>query len=209
MKRYVALVGGMVCFFLAAFLVAEALDIPLLRNPTPQLRGGGVAAAALGVGLLVVDVFLPVPSSVIMVMHGTMFGVPLGAGLSVLGSLLATALGFWIGRRGGGLVQRLVPPEDKARVDRILRRWGWLAIVITRPIPILAETTAILAGASPLSGRSMWLGAALGAGPPSLIYAAAGAFAPGLGSGLWSFAVVIVIAGLGWWFTRKQGHRLA
>ncbi len=43
-----------------------------------------LAADALGVGLLVADIVLPVPSSVVMVAHGALFGLRLGAVLSMV-----------------------------------------------------------------------------------------------------------------------------
>jgi uncharacterized membrane protein YdjX (TVP38/TMEM64 family) len=207
-KRYAVLVGGLLCFFLTAFLVGEAVGIPVLQDPVPWLRRGGSGAAALGVGLLVGDVFLPVPSSVVMVMHGTMFGVAAGALLSLAGSLGAAALGFLIGRRGGGLVERLVSPEAKERADRFLQRWGTLAIIVTRPVPLLAESMALLAGTSPLGWRALLVGTMLGAGPPSLIYAVAGSLAPSMGSSTLAFAAVIAISGLGWWIAMRQGRKV-
>jgi hypothetical protein len=52
-------------------------------------------------------------------------------------------------------LERLVTAEERARANRLLERWGTLAIVVTRPIPLLAETVAIMAGASPLGwGRT-------------------------------------------------------
>ena len=53
--------------------------------------------------------------------------------------------------KGGPLLSRLVPPEERARANDLLDRWGEMAVVATRPVPILAETVAILAGASPKS----------------------------------------------------------
>ncbi len=41
------------------------------------MRASGVVAALVGVGLLVADVVLPVPSSVVMLAHGALFGVVL------------------------------------------------------------------------------------------------------------------------------------
>jgi hypothetical protein len=65
--------GGMLAFFLCLFFVVEALGIPLLVDPTPWLKHGGVLAAVLGVGLLIADVLLlPVPSSLVMVAHGAL-----------------------------------------------------------------------------------------------------------------------------------------
>jgi uncharacterized membrane protein YdjX (TVP38/TMEM64 family) len=159
MKRYLMVMGGMILLFLALFFLVEALGVPLLVDPTPWLNQGGLWAAALGVGLLIADVLLPVPSSLAMVAHGALFGVAIGTLLSLLGSTGAAVFGFWIGRRGGKWLERLVPLDERDRANRLLERWGLLAVVVTRPIPLLAETVAIMAGASPLG----WLGTTLAA----------------------------------------------
>src|SRR5215210_9077073 len=104
MKRYLLVMGGMLAFFLGLFFLVEALGIPLLVDPTPWLNRGGVLAASLGVGLLIADVLLPVPSSLVMVAHGALFGVLVGTLLSLLGSMGAAMFGFWLGRRGGSLM---------------------------------------------------------------------------------------------------------
>src|SRR5919112_3383783 len=103
MKRYLLVMGGVAAFFLVLFAAAELLGVRLLTDPTPWLSGGGAAAACVGVGLLVADVLLPVPSSLVMVAHGALFGVTGGTLLSLLGSVGAALFGFAIGRRGGGL----------------------------------------------------------------------------------------------------------
>src|SRR6185436_4502816 len=104
--------------------------------PTPWLSHGGVFAAIFGVGLLIADVLLPVPSSLVMVAHGALCGVALGTFLSLLGSVGAALFGFAIGRRGGKLLERVVTQEERARADKLLARWGALAIVVTRPVPL-------------------------------------------------------------------------
>ena len=104
MKRYLLIMSGMIVFFLVLFLIVEALGVPLLTDPTPWMKHGGVLAAALGVGLLIADVLLPVPSSLVMVAHGALFGVVIGTLLSLTGSVGAALFGFAIGRRGGSLL---------------------------------------------------------------------------------------------------------
>lgn len=47
MKRYWTVVGTMIVFFLLLFLLVERLQIPLLTDPAPWLKGGGAARAAL------------------------------------------------------------------------------------------------------------------------------------------------------------------
>ena len=111
MKRYLLIMCGMLAFFLSLFFVVEAVGIPLLIEPTPWLNGGGAAAAALGVSLLVADVLLPVPSSLVMMAHGALFGVLGGTLLSLVGCTGASLFGFWLGRRGGKLFERLVTLE--------------------------------------------------------------------------------------------------
>jgi uncharacterized membrane protein YdjX (TVP38/TMEM64 family) len=203
MKRYLLLMGGMLAFFLGLFFLVEALGVPLLVDPTPWLNHGGVWAAMLGVGLLVADVLLPVPSSLVMVAHGALFGVLGGTLLSLLGSTGAALFGFWIGRRGGSLLERLVTTEERARADLLLERWGTLAIIVTRPIPLLAETVAIMAGASPLGWGRTALAALAGSLPPALLYALTGAAVANFQSTALMFTFVLLITGICWVVGRR------
>ncbi|HLP39924.1 MAG TPA: VTT domain-containing protein [Fibrobacteria bacterium] len=204
MKRYWILTGLLLALFLGVFGILQALHVPFLQDPSDWMsRQGGAAAAAAGIGLLVADVFLPVPSSLLMVAHGALFGILGGTLLSLGGTLGATALGFALGRRGGRLLERLVSPSEKARADDLLRKYGALAILVTRPLPLLAETVSILAGASPMGWGPMLLAAAAGSLPASLLYAITGATARGFGSGALMFAFVLVFAGVFWVVGRK------
>ena len=198
MKRYLLIMASMIAFFLVLFFVVEALGVPLLVDPTPWMRHGGILAAALGVSLLIADVLLPVPSSLVMVAHGALFGVVTGTFLSLLGSVGAALFGFAIGRRGGSLLERIVSPDERNRADHILARWGALAVIVTRPIPLLAETVAIMAGASPLGWRRMALAALVGSLPPALLYALTGAAVANLQSTALMFGVVLLITGSFW-----------
>ena len=199
MKRYLLIMASMIAFFLVLFFVVEALGVPLLVDPTPWMRHGGILAAALGVSLLIADVLLPVPSSLVMVAHGALFGVVTGTFLSLLGSVGAALFGFAIGRRGGSLLERIVSPHERARADQILARWGALAIIVTRPIPLLAETVAIMAGASSSLGWGrMALAALVGSLPPALLYALTGAAVANFQSTSLMFGVVLLVTGSFW-----------
>ncbi|WP_045234737.1 hypothetical protein, partial [Deinococcus pimensis] len=81
----------------ALFVVVEALGLPLLTDPTPWL-GSGAVPAVVGTALLVADVLLPVPSSVVMVAYGSLYGVAAGTALSALGGVGAALLGYAVGR---------------------------------------------------------------------------------------------------------------
>jgi len=198
LKRYLLIVAATMAFFLLLFLAVEALGFQLLIDPTPWMRHGGVLAAVLGVGLLIADVLLPVPSSLVMVAHGALFGVVMGTLLSLLGSMGAALFGFGIGRRGGRLLERIVTPEESARADKLLARWGALAVVVTRPVPILAETVAIMTGASSLGWVRMALASFAGALPPALLYALTGAAYANFQSVVLMFAATLLVAGSFW-----------
>lgn len=198
MKRYLLIVSAMMAFFLITFFIVEALGISLLGDPTPWMKHGGVLAAILGVGLLVADVLLPVPSSLVMVAHGALFGVVGGTLLSLLGSVGAALFGFAIGRRGGKLLEHLVTPTERERADRMLERWGALAVVISRPIPIVAETVAIIAGTSTLGWGRVTAAALAGSLPPALLYALTGATAANFQNTSLMFGVVLLVTGVFW-----------
>lgn len=190
--------AALVLLFLAVFAAIELLRVPVLTDPSGWLGRGGAAAAAAGVGLLVADVVLPVPSSAVMIAHGALFGVAVGGLLSLVGAVGAAALGFALGRRGSRLLERMVSAGTKARADALLERWGALAIVVTRPIPLLAETTAILAGASRMSWARLLGASAGGVLPASVLYALAGASGRAGSSGFVVFGVVALFAGIIW-----------
>lgn len=198
MKRYLLLTAGLITFFLILFFIVEALRVPLLSDPTPWMKNGGVLAACLGVSLLIADVVLPVPSSLVMVAHGALFGAVVGTFLSLLGSVGAAVFGFAIGRRGGKLLHRVVTPAEQARANQLLARWGALAIIVTRPIPVLAETVAIMSGSSSMGWGTVILASLVGSVPPALLYALTGAVAASFQNTSLMFGVVLLVAALFW-----------
>jgi uncharacterized membrane protein YdjX (TVP38/TMEM64 family) len=73
-----------------------------------------------------------------------------------------------------------------------------LAIVVTRPVPLLAEIVAIMAGTSSLGWRQAALATVVGSLPPALLYALTGATAAALTSGVLAFGLVLLVAGVFW-----------
>lgn len=199
---------GMMVFFLVLFAISEWLHLPLLSDPSPWLKKAGPLAMAVGVGLLILDVLLPVPSSVVMLAHGLLFGPWIGAGLSLIGCMGAASFGFALGRRGGPLLQKWVSAEERRQADALLLKWGALAILVTRPLPLLAESTAIIAGSSPMTWRQMLVASFLGSLPACVLYAWAGATSGTLTSGLGTFAAVLGLAALFWWVGKRAAKTL-
>jgi uncharacterized membrane protein YdjX (TVP38/TMEM64 family) len=176
-RGYGIAAAALAALMLALFGLAHALGAPVVTEAQPDLGEAGPAAAAGSLGLLAFDVVLPVPASAVMTANGALFGVLGGALLSLVGGEAAALLGFAIGRRGGVLLDRVVSPEQRARAAPALEQPGMLAIALTRPGPVIAETTAILAGAAGMPVARLAAAAAIGSIPPAVAYALAGAAA--------------------------------
>ncbi len=209
MKRYWTVVGAMIAFFLLLFLLVEWLQIPLLTDPSKWLGRGGLLAALLGVGLLIADVLLPVPSSLVMIAHGALFGVALGTLLSLIGSVGAALTGFALGRRGGKWLEKAVTADERERIERMLERWGALAIIVTRPVPLLAEATAIMAGASAMSWQRLAAASFAGSLPPSLLYALTGSVAASFQNTTLMFCFIMLVSGAFWIISRRLDRQPA
>lgn len=204
MRTHWILAGLLAAIFLGLFAAAKALGLPLLTDPGPWLSKGGALAAAVGFLLLVGDVLLPVPTSLVMIAHGALFGVLWGTLLSLAGAMGASAFGFALGRRGGRLMERVASSEERRRADALFDRWGDIAVVASRPVPVLAETLAVVAGTTRLSWRRFLLASLGGSVPAALLYALTGATAATLDNTLLVFGLVILVAGLFW----LLGYRL-
>jgi membrane protein DedA with SNARE-associated domain len=101
------------------------------------------------------------------------------------------------------LSERLVTPLERERADLLLKRWGTLAIIVTRPVPLLAETVAIMAGASPMGWGRTALAALAGSLPPALLYALTGASAGKFQNTALMFVFVLLVTGFFWMVGRR------
>jgi len=202
LRGYAVAAVALGALMLALFGLAKLLEVPVLSAESPDLGAAGVGAAVASFALLAGDVVLPVPSSGVMIANGALFGWVAATALSLAGSVACALLGGAIGRRGGPLLDRLVTPERQARAAAAIEQRGAVVIIITRPVPIVAETTAILAGAAGMSYGRLGAAAAIGSLPPALAYALAGAFADSFGHPVIVFAGVLALAGLAFLATR-------
>lgn len=198
MKQYWTAVIGLMLFFLLSFFIVEQLEIPILTDPHSLMQNAGPGTALLGIALLVADVLIPVPSALIMLLNGALFGIIPGALLSLVGAMGATWFGFYLGRAGTPWLNRLVPTEQVAQANVLLQKWGLVAVIITRPVPLLAETLAVVAGTSPMTWTELTLASLAGSLPMALVYAITGATAVTFNGALLSFILVILIATAVW-----------
>lgn len=206
MKRPAILVAAIVAFVvLGKLLLEDVLGLDIESLAAGWLADPGVGAATVIVGLLAVDVFLPVPSSVVMVLSGAAFGVMPGAALALLGSVGGEWLGFELVRRyGRQWSRRLVGDEEVERLNGFFERYGALAVIVTRPLPIVMETMSIVAGLSTMR-RATFVGSSLvGTIPIVLAYAYAGARSREVGNILPAAIMLVAVSGAGWLVYRAR-----
>ncbi len=175
-----------VFFFLALVFSLGWLifgDTPLLSGQKMRELGAEhpVLTAGVSVGLLVVDLALPVPNGVVMTVNGQLFGFWGGAAVSFVGQMSAWILCYWLGRLfGWGLGKRRkspAPPPDPAAAEpedtvaEDIRRFGVLMLMATRAVPILGEVLAAAAGVARMNWWRFLFAVAVGTLPMGLIYA--------------------------------------
>lgn len=93
--------------------------------------------AMTGGTLLVLDVALPLPSSIIGTLLGARLGLVPGFFTILLGLTTGHSLGYWLGRLTLSLIRAELPETPTL-----------LIVFLSRPVPVLAEASAIAAGAS-------------------------------------------------------------
>lgn len=143
--RVGVLLGLMMAFIVGShFLLNETLHSFFSSNST-QLHG--VAAAILVFSGLATDVVLPVPSSVISVWAYVSQGLGLGFVVVWAGMMTACVLGYLLGAGAGRSVsQKFIKSDDLDLARQLFNRFGSLALVLCRAVPVLAEASIICAG---------------------------------------------------------------
>ena len=160
--------------------------------------GRGRLAIALTVALLLAsDVFLPIPSSVLATISGLSMGLGTGALVTWGGMQAGALIGYAIGRSAGSsAVAWFVGPAELERAARSHRRWGWFSLVASRAVPVLAESSVLLAGTVRMPiARFAWFTSASNAGV-ALVYAAVGAYAVEARAFLLAFAASVLLPGV-------------
>lgn len=105
----------------------------------PEAYLAGPAGTVLAVGLLVADIALPVPASLIMAWLGATHGLALGALYAAAGMFGAAMIGFALGRLGTGAARRVLGDASMASAARWLDAWGMVAVAASRPMPMAAD----------------------------------------------------------------------
>ena len=155
-------------------------------------------------GLLCVDIVAPVPSSVVSTACGAMLGFWGGLLTSFAGMMVSSLIGYSLGRWTSDFALRWVGGKDAATLRSVEARYGVGFLVAMRPVPVLAEASAVFAGLAKLPFVRVSAALSLGNLGVSAVYAGVGAWGSGQGSFLGSFGAALALSGLAMLWQRRS-----
>lgn len=126
----------------------------------------------IGIALLVADLFLPIPGTIVMSALGWLYGPLVGGLVSTTGLLLSAQLAYQLSRQlGRPIAVRLAGEENLSSASAWFSRTGGSCIAVSRCLPVLSEAIACLAGFSRFPPRDFLASALLGAVPAGFAFA--------------------------------------
>ncbi len=208
LSRTFWLTAGVALAILGPFVLwGERVDAAIARG-LPVIAGRPALAAAVLVGLLAVDIVAPVPSSLVSTAGGAVFGFGWGLVVSFVGMTLGGAAGYGLGRGMSARALRWVGAREADRLRRMEARWGIGFLVAARPVPVLAEASAVFAGIARRPAAPVLTALAIGNLGVSAVYAAVGAWGRETEAFLGAFGLSLLLAaGVLWgqWRCMRDG----
>jgi uncharacterized membrane protein YdjX (TVP38/TMEM64 family) len=197
--RWIVVLAAMAAFVLVPFVLLEDRLVAGTVSAMAALRDHPLLSGAAIVLLLATDIVLPVPSSLVSTLAGAALGFWGGVLAIWLGMCAGCLLGYWLGRGAGRVAMvRIVGEDELGRARAALSGAGGLALLLTRGVPVLAETMVLGAGAAKMPfGPFLAITCAANLAV-ALAYAAVGALALSNGSFFLFFLGLAVVPGLGW-----------
>lgn len=194
-SRLWLLVAALLALIIAPFCIwggwfQNMLD---LHGAKSWMESLGPLAWIGGIALLVGDLVLPIPSTVVMAALGLVCGWFWGGVASAAGSALSGLVAYALCRRFGHRpAVWLAGQAGLAKGEALFRgrRGGWL-VALSRWMPVLPEAVACLAGLARMPFRVFLVALLSGTVPPGFVFSTIGAFGleqPGLALALSALA---------------------
>lgn len=142
------------------------------------------------------DIFIPVPSSVVMVLNGKVLGFFFGMLLSTTSGFVSSAIGFYLGRKSESFIDRFFSEKQQKVSNDLFQKYGLAAITLSKALPIISEAVSFLSGTTAISFRKFLWYSFIGHLIISAVYAYAGSFSSSIDSNLLSGGIIIAVLGL-------------
>lgn len=148
MRLYLLIFAFVLAMLIPVFIFDEEIDEQFGgENGLALLQTFGAWAWLVGIGLIVSDLVIPMPSTAVIAGLGMLYGPWLGGLIGGIGSILAGVVGYFGCRMlGQRVVNVLVGEANLDKLDKFFARYGLWAIALSRWMPLLPEALACLAG---------------------------------------------------------------
>lgn len=203
-KSLIIIVAVILAGILVPFMIwGERFDAALsLEGSRTWMAQFGFWAWLAGIGLLIADIALPVPSTIVMSALGLTYGWFMGGCLASTGSFLSGLVAYTFCRWFGRPAARWIAGDEALSKGAIIfeKRGGWF-VALSRWMPVLPEAVVSLAGLVKMDFRSFVLSLACGSLPVGFAFAAIGALGnshPG-----WAFTLSGLVP-IGLWMASKR-----
>jgi uncharacterized membrane protein YdjX (TVP38/TMEM64 family) len=168
------------------------------------LESFGWWAWSAGVVLLVADVALPIPSTVVMSALGWLYGWFWGGVISVVGSVLSGCAAYGLSRyMGRSVAVRIAGEAGLNKAELWFKEGGGWLVAYSRWMPVFPEAVACLAGLGKMPWRRFLTALLCGSLPLGFAFAAIGQL--GHESPLPAIVLSALLPVGMWWVARKWG----
>ena len=150
---FVLFVMTLVCLPFAIF--GEDFVLPLLQSREKQT----VALTLIAIALLACDSVAPIPATLVIMYLAAKAGWIAGIIGGTIGMCVGVLAAAWIGRTAvGRLAPKFIPDAELVRMREALQQRLVLTLACLRSVPVLAETSIIVAAAMGIPvGRIFWV----------------------------------------------------
>lgn len=149
------------------------------------------------------------PNLILVVVSVLAYGPVWGALLSILGNIVASLLGYWIGTAFGKRAQKVISEEKIKKVQKFLDRYGFGAVLIFRLCPFVSnDAISVAAGISKMNFWRFMLATLAGSIPFNIAVAYFGRETDTLMTGLyWIGGAGLVIYGFYIWLDHRKKRK--
>ena len=215
-KAILRFVGMLVLVFTLTLLLFKGLDVLSVEDIKLWLqeaqKWSPIWVGSLIIALLIVDLFIAIPTLSLTILSGFFLGLEMGILFSSLGLMLAGSLGYFISRYHGAKLLYWVCKNESEQIGMIhlFQTLGPLSLLLCRAAPMLPEITSCLAGTTRMPFWKYVLYFALGSLPYSAIAVYSGSIStvdnpsPALYTYVGMFAVLGLIGLIVLFFKRHE-----
>ncbi len=171
------------------------------------LQDAGPWAWAAGILLLVGDLVLPVPGTIVISALGFVYGVAMGGAVASIGLILAGMTGYGAGRLfGEKFARKWLGDDDYEKGKQLFENGGGWVVAMSRALPILPEVVSCTAGLVRMPFGRFMASLTCGSVPMGFVFSAIGS--AGRETPAWAFALSLILPAVLWLIAIKLQKRM-